>query len=127
MFLHFLSNSPSLLGLSAMGICWALARRLRWFWITAGICCMLFLLNDILIERWLPQWQVKDFGPHGASVGIPPSYILVCWAGLLLLRHVVELYRWWKDKPQRFIALVLSFIAFLLVLGAIWLIGIPVR
>jgi hypothetical protein len=122
---HLLENSPSLLGLMAMGICWAITRRIRWFCITAVICCMLFLFNDMLIERWVPQ--VKDFGPKGAGVGIPPSYAIAIWAGLMLLRHVVELYRCWKEKPQRFFAMVVSFVAFLLILGAMWQVGIPVR
>lgn len=124
---QLLANSPSLLGLAAMGTCWMLTRRLRWFWITAGICCMLFLFNDILIERWVPRWQVKNVGPHGAGVGIPPFYVLGCWTGLILLRLVMELYRCWKERPQRFFAVAVSFVAFLLILGAMWLVGIPVR
>ena len=126
-FLHFLSNSPSLIGLSAMGICWAITPRLRWFWITAGICCMPFLLNDVLVDRWVPLWQPKNDGAHKAGVDIPPFYILACWCGLMMLRHAVELYRCWKERPQRFFAIVISSAAFLLILGAMWFVGIPVR
>ena len=120
-----LSDAPSLIGLVALGICWAATRRLAWFWITAWACCGLFLLNDVLAERWTsPQ---KNYGPHGAGVSVPPPYAIVIWAGLMLLRHVIEFYRCWKQKPQRFFAIVVSFVAFLLIFGAMWFVGIPVR
>jgi hypothetical protein len=124
---HLLANSPSLLGLMAMGICWATNRRLRWFWITAGACCVLFLINDILVERWMSRWLAKDYGPHGASVVIPSFYMLVCWCGLMLLRHAVELCRCWKERPQRFFALLIVLVATLVISGAMWMIGIGAR
>ena len=88
---------------------------------------MLFLINDILVERWMSRWLAKDYGPHGASVVIPSFYMLVCWCGLMLLRHAVELCRCWKERPQRFFALIVSFLAFLLIISAMWFVGIPVR
>jgi hypothetical protein len=60
-------------------------------------------------------------------VVIPSFYALVCWCGLMLLRHAVELYTCWKEKPQRFFALMVSFLAFLLIISAMWFVGIPVR
>lgn len=124
---HLLSNSPSLIGLLAMGICWATTRRLRWFWIAAGACLFMFLLNDILVERWISRWQIKDNDSHGAGVCIPPFYAVACWFGLMLLRHVVELSRCWKVKPQRFFALMIVLVATLVISGAMWMIGIQSR
>lgn len=124
---HLLSNSPSLIGLLAMGICWATTRRLRWFWIAAGACLFLFLLNDIIVERWTSQWHMKVNGSHGAGLGIPPFYAVACWCGLMLLRHVAELFRCWKEKPQTFFVLLIALLATLVIATAMWILGIGAR
>jgi hypothetical protein len=88
---------------------------------------VLFLINDILVERWMSRWLAKDYGPHRASVVIPSFYMLVWWCGLMLLRHAVELCRCWKARPQRFFALLIVLVATLVISGAMWMIGIVAR